>query len=106
MGWLALDRPPVRFAIMPLVCPLPQKLRRKLQSSEILAALAAWLSEPCDNEKPDGEETQQGDGARGSRSTHAKDDETTMVVAAARHSKLGLPPPLASRDTRWPGDYV
>ncbi|PWI64626.1 hypothetical protein PCL_09483 [Purpureocillium lilacinum] len=61
-------------------------LYSKLQSSAFRTALATWLSEQCGGEL-DSEDMQPGDGARGSRGPHAKDDGSTVVVAAAVAAK-------------------
>ncbi|KJZ70998.1 hypothetical protein HIM_09609 [Hirsutella minnesotensis 3608] len=60
-----------------------EKLRHRLQTSAFRTALAMWLSEQCDDAEPDGQGTRSDDGARGSRGSHAKDDESAVVVAAA-----------------------
>ncbi|KAJ6439190.1 hypothetical protein O9K51_08602 [Purpureocillium lavendulum] len=61
-------------------------LYSKLQSSAFRTALATWLPEQC-GEEPDSKEMSSGDGARGSRDPHAKDDGSTVVVAAAAAAK-------------------
>ena len=63
-----------------------EKLHSKLQSSVFRSAFAAWLSEQCGGE-PDSEGMQSDDGAPRGEGSHADDDGSAVVVAAAVAAK-------------------
>lgn len=76
-------------------------LHRTLRTSAFRAALAAWLSQQCDEVEPD-KEPRRGDTAGSERRPAAENDEAgAAMTVVASETALGCPRE-ASRDTTCP----